>query len=114
MPGITNGAELIRKLRDSGTGADKLAVARKVLEEMGADATAQDVLAALTDAFPGSVTLEKASQFMASGEYNPTLKKPAPVAIEDQVAPPAKQAGVDRPGVGQSAREEARPTAGKK
>jgi hypothetical protein len=114
-PPVLTGAELVRRLRDSGTGADKLAVARGVLEQKGAAATPQDVLAALADRFPRSVTAEKARQFIEFGEYDPQRGRPAPVAVEDRVEAAAKAGASDRPGVGPVVRgDDSRPGVGGK
>lgn len=117
MPAITSGAELVRKLKESGTGEAKLLVARGVLVARGAKATAGDVLEALALQFPGSLTVAKAKSLAAIGEWNPEDAKPAPT-IEDELLAekPARTtgSGIDRPGIGPVVKEDAKPTAGKK
>lgn len=84
MPKITSGAELVRRLRESGTGEDKLAVARKVLAEKRA-ATAEDVVAALGDALgEGHMTVQKAAALAETGEWAGP-KAEAAVPIEEQI-----------------------------
>ena len=117
MAAITSGAELVKKLKESGTGEAKLLVARGVLVARGAKATAGDVLEALALQFPGSLTVAKAKAFAEVGEWNPESARPIPT-IEDELLTekPARTtgAGIDRPGIGPVVKEDARPTAGKK
>lgn len=73
MPAITSGPELVKKLRDSGTGHSKLRIAREELDRVyaahGRVATADEVIAALTEGGVGELTLDKAHQLAATGEY---------------------------------------------
>lgn len=79
-----SGAELVKKLAETGTGAAKLDVARGVLRAKGRNATATDVLAAL-DADPSvpELTRRKAELLAAGGRYEP--EKVAAVNIEDEL-----------------------------
>lgn len=79
MAAITNGAELVSKLRGSGTGKDKLDPAVELLDRTNGKATAGDVVKHLADRFGDQhVTVEKARQFAASGVYIAGLKDAAP------------------------------------
>jgi hypothetical protein len=79
MPGITNGAELVKRLRESGTGADKLAVGVKLLEESGGKATAEQIADALGERFgEHHGTVVKARQLVATGELAPPPKQAEP------------------------------------
>lgn len=82
---ITDGAALVRKLKESGTGDAKLAHARSALKAAHADgrrATADDVLAALEVGGVPELTLKKALAFAADGEYVSDSERYAP-NIED-------------------------------
>ena len=102
MPGITNGAELVKRLKATGTGEAKLAAARRVLadvsEQRGRVATAAEVIAGLAEAGAGEGTLDKARQLAETGEYKGPAAAPD-LAIEDRLlaAPPADD---DRPADG--------------
>jgi hypothetical protein len=68
---ITDGASLVKALKDSGTGETKLAVARALLAErfgQGKTATAAEVVQALTDAGVAEGTVGKATSLMLTGE----------------------------------------------
>ena len=118
MAAITSGAELVKKLKESGTGEAKLTVARAVLSEKGAKATAEDVIEALAQKWPNSLTIKKAKSFAACGEFDPESKEATAPAIEDELLAekPTRTtgSGIDRPGIGPAVKEDARPTAGKK
>jgi len=91
MPKITSGAELVRRLRESGTGEDKLAVCRKVLASAPDPrrVTSADVVAAIEAAFPHSLTVEKAKALAETGEWAGPKSDQA-VPIEEQVLAAAK------------------------
>lgn len=84
MAAVTGGADLVRRLRESGTGEDKLAVARAVLAEKGAASTSGDVLAALEARFPGTLTVAKARAYCETGEWVPDSARPL-ANLEDQI-----------------------------
>lgn len=111
MSVVTNGAELVRKLRETGTGESKLAIARKVLQDVFArdkrHATAEEVLDALrgsSDVTPATVA--KAEMIAETGFWSPAaVEKQRPIEdvllwIETEtapatVAPPAKASTKD-------------------
>lgn len=96
MPAVTNGAKLVKLLKESGTGADKLDVARRVLFDAKADgriATSDEVIAGLEDHFgPFHATVAKAKAIAETGEL-PTVSAAQAASIEDELAemdaPPA-------------------------
>ncbi len=89
MPEIKNGAELVKKLKESGTGDSRLAPARECLTrvkgERGEVASSAQVVAALESAYGADhMTVVKAKALAATGEW--AKKTPAkPVAIEDEL-----------------------------
>ncbi len=91
---ITNGAELTRKLRESGTGGAKLLVCEAKLNEIDKaekrPATSDEIIAELEKSFPGSMTVEKARQFADCGEYTPN-KIAQPPKPEDKFLGPAPE-----------------------
>lgn len=98
MPGITNGAELVRKLAELGTINDKIECARGCLKSVkmlhGRVATAEEVLDALLARFgPTHMTCVKARALVETGEWK-GLPKIEDVPIEEQIlaekAEPAK------------------------
>ena len=69
---INDGAALVRKLKESGTGEAKLAVARPALSAAraaGRRATSEEVLEALEAADVNPLTLQKAWAFATTGEH---------------------------------------------
>jgi hypothetical protein len=86
---ITNGAELVRQLRDQGCPESKLVVARDVLARISADedrtATADEVIAGMEAVFSADhKTVIKAKVLAATGEWKePVSAKTIP--IEDQL-----------------------------
>ena len=69
-PAKMSGAMLVAKLRESKTGKEKLDIANGVLRKTGGKATAWDVVNELMKELgPAHVTVEKARQFAAAGEY---------------------------------------------
>ena len=69
---INDGVALVRKLKESGTGEAKLAVARGALaaaRDAGRRATSEEVLEALEAAGVNPLTIEKAWAFATAGEY---------------------------------------------
>ena len=96
MPGITNGAELVRKLAELGTINDKIECARGCLKAVkmlhGRVATADEVVEALLARFgPTHMTCVKARALAATGEWKgPT--QPEDVPIEVQLLAEAKPA----------------------
>jgi hypothetical protein len=73
MSAITNGAELVKRLKDHGTGETKLAVVRKLLADThrieNRVAHADEVLAELVKAGVGEGTLLKARTLAETGEW---------------------------------------------
>ena len=88
-----NGAELVRLLKEHGTGDSKLKAARQLLQEAhdaGATTpTAGQVLAALVAAGVAESTLEKARQIAATGTFLGKVASTA-ASIEDRLAPSVK------------------------
>lgn len=89
MPGITNGAELVRKLAASGTGKDKLDCARDCLRAVrmndGRVASAGEVVAALHERFgPSHLTVQKARALAEAGVWAGPPKA-EDRAIEDEL-----------------------------
>jgi hypothetical protein len=89
MPGITNGAELVRKLAESGTINDKLECARNALRaakmEHGRVATSAEVVAALHDRYgPTHMTVVKAKALAETGVWTGPVQ-PEDVPIEEQL-----------------------------
>lgn len=78
MPGIQNGAELVKRLKESGTGESKLAIARKVLADTykfeRRTATSDEILLALESAGVSESTITKARSLAETGSV--------PAAIE--------------------------------
>lgn len=77
-----SGAELVKALKESGTGPDKLRVARGVLVN-DPKATAEAVVKALEAAEVGEGTLEKCRSLIETGKIE-TPKEKA-LDIEDQI-----------------------------
>lgn len=101
MPAITNGAELVRKLAETGTINDKIECARNCLKavrmEHGRVATAEEVIAALLARFgPTHLTCVKARALADTGEWKGPPKV-EDVPVEEQLlaeaaaAKPAKK-----------------------
>lgn len=95
MPGVTNGAELVKRLRESGTPDGPLAPARACLHEVRAgdrrSATADEVLAAMEAALgPDHGSVRKARCLIATGAV--TAAAAPTIPIEDQLlaAEPAR------------------------
>lgn len=93
-----NGAELVRKLAESGTGTAKLDVARKVLadtdEQEGRVATAEEVVTALESAGVSEGTLEKARSIIQTGKWDGVRvekEKPVEERLLEQMALPEPQ-----------------------
>ena len=89
MPGITNGAELVRTLAAGGTGKDKLDCARDCLRAVRLDearvATAAEVAAALHARFgPTHLTVLKAKALAETGVWAGPPKT-EDVPIEEQL-----------------------------
>ncbi len=88
MAAITNGAELVRKLRETHTPPANLEPARAALrathEEEGRVLSADEVIAALEAHFgPDHGTVRKALRVAATGEW--TIDKPLEAPIEDRL-----------------------------
>ncbi len=71
---VTNGAELLRRLRVTGTGETKLAPARKLLTdvhrvEKGRIATSEEVIGAMEAAGVSDATLAKAREIAETGAW---------------------------------------------
>ncbi len=90
-PAILNGAELVRRLKEHGTGETKLAVARKVLADIHRTehrvASAAEVIDALTAAAAGEGTLLKARVLVETGTWSGPPKA-EDVPIEDELLGP--------------------------
>lgn len=102
-----SGAELVRHLRESGTGLEKLAVARAALDPaQGGDpaADAAAVLAAL-DEHPRvpQATRDKARRIVADGKYVPPAGEKSGPQLEDLIlagqlpAAPKAEAPAEKP-----------------
>ena len=92
---INDGAALVRKLKESGTGEAKLAVARAALagaHAAGRRATSEEVLEALEAAGVNPLTVQKAWAFATTGEH--VTEEVRVPAIEDALgeAPAPKRA----------------------
>ena len=90
----TNGAELLRLMRNSGTGSDKLAIGERLLRS-DRKASLVAMATAYYEALPPShVTLEKIRQLIVYGDYQSGREKPKPPPIEDEILgpPPGKVA----------------------
>ena len=84
-----NGAELVKKLAESGTGEGKLQIARKVLgdtyEYEGRIATTDEVILALESTFGvNHGTVGKAKLIVATGKWDVALQ-PENVPIESRL-----------------------------
>lgn len=93
-----NGAELVRKLAESGTGEAKLDVARKTLVTINDQeqrlATAEEVLAAMESAGVSEGTLEKARSIIQTGKWDGVRvekEKPVEERLLEQMALPEPQ-----------------------
>ena len=91
MPAVTNGAELVKRLKATGTPDSRLAPARAKLREVHADhgkvASADEVVAALEAAYgPTHMTVVKAKAIREAGEWKPPGAARAAAAIEDMLA----------------------------
>lgn len=75
-----NGAELLKRLAETGTGAAKLELPRQLLafthRKYGKIATANEVLDALEKGGAPELTLAKAKEIAATGKYDPAAKAP--------------------------------------
>lgn len=90
MAAVTNGAELVQKLKASGTPDQRLAPARAVLSRIKRDrgeiANSDEVIDALDEAygeFHGTVI--KARQIAETGTWTPPKKEMPVVAVEDEL-----------------------------
>jgi hypothetical protein len=100
MPGITNGAELVRRLAESGTVNAKIDCARDCLRAVrmshGRVATADEVVAALHERFgPTHMTVVKARALAETGVWTGPPKA-EDVPIEEQILADEKKAAADR------------------
>lgn len=92
MPAVTNGAELVRRLKESGTGASKLEPARKFLqseyERRQRVPSATEVISAMEVAGVPESTIEKARHIAEMGHPPKVEQAGKPKGIEDVLAPP--------------------------
>jgi hypothetical protein len=89
MPVVSNGAELVKRLKASGTPDQRLeparACLRKVKAERGETANSAQVIEALEAAYgPNHMTVVKAKAIARTGEYTRSVA-PKMVAIEDEL-----------------------------
>jgi len=106
-----SGKELVRKLRDSGTGETKLNVGRELLTRKP-NASAEAVFAAMEEAGVCEGTLEKAEQIISDGEYTGPKQPESETPVEDLPddegdETPAPKAKTKSPSVVQGPKESA-------
>lgn len=91
MSKVTNGADLVRRLKASGTGEGKLAVARECLESVYRDsrrvASSDEVIAALESRGVYPDTVKKARRIVETGLAEEAEVAPVEQSIEDRLAP---------------------------
>lgn len=106
MPAVTNGAELLRRLKKTGTPDQRMRPGRAELLRVKAErnevANSAQVIAALERAYgPGHMTVVKARAIAERGEYAPPPRAVAAVAVEDELLAdalaPVSQAAPDEP-----------------
>ena len=90
MAKVKNGAELVKRLKATGTPDQRLAPARDVLAKVHAEqnkvANSDQVIMALEARFgPDHMTCVKARAIAATGDWNPPVNQTPVRAIEDEL-----------------------------
>lgn len=87
---VTNGAELVKRLKKTGTPDQRLAPARAVLagvkKDRGEIANSEQVIAALEDAYgPNHMTVVKARSIAQLGSWSKPAKERPVEAVEEEL-----------------------------